>query len=629
MRKLGVKKSILYTLIVMLTIAFSCLIVFVLSSKKNTNNKHLDHKVQVDAWSGDGTSSSPYLIQSKSDLQTLSDLIYDGYGFYNKYFMLTTDLDYEGEEFSPIGSKIESGIYKGYYNFGGNFDGGGHTISNISVTVTSASFEQEKVGLNGWANRDIWDFHKVPHIGLFAYVGSYNNKYYANGDYLWDWGYGKYVYTESSDITSTIKNIQVVNFTVSNSVSEAFIGGIAGRVDTNYFDASYSEYDCSMSVEITACAVDNFNVTQCGSNSYVAGIVGAFETSYSDYEYIEPIKINNCIVKGFSSTGNHKILTVLTPSYSVLVDSQAITRTAYLSGSDHCRFAYAYTMRYCVTDNMVYHTINNYLLDFYASNVEADLVNDDPIEYYTGDDCELEDIDGSVGYDGLGVKYNSLWYYSESSRMGYLKQFVVDMSIIVNNSSWGYLTFSEDFILEELTEYGYLKLPKWSLSVSGNNLNIWNLWTVTPTAKNGYKFVNWETTLTSAKAIFEPLVEILTISFAGNDNTSEWSANVELNKTYSVNKGTILYISFKQYAKGAGYYYSCTFTFTDSSETKRTIIYSTEPSSKYDGSSNWTETHNTHYISKSTLGTVDYTINKSQHNINVVANLKNYKPSFL
>lgn len=635
MKKLGVKVLILSTLIVLLAIAFCCLVIFISNNKKDTNNNQLDNKIQVVAWSGEGTSSSPYLIQSKSDLQTLSNLIYDGYGFYGKYFKLTTDLDYTGENFVPIGAKIENNVYKGYYNFGGNFNGDGHTISNISVKVTSASFEQEKVGLNGLANRDIWDEHKVPHIGLFAYVGSYDNHYYGNGYYLWDWAYGKYLYTESSNITSTIKNIQVLNFTVNNSVPGSFIGGIAGRVDTNYSDSSGTEYDRSMSVEITACAVDNFKVSQCGTNSYVAGIMGAFETYYSHYNYIKSIKINNCIVKGFSSTGNHKILTVLTPSYSVLVTSNAITRTSYTSGHDSCRFAYAYEMRYCVTDNMDYYTINNYLLDSHATSVESDLVNDSPIEYYTGDDYELEDINWSVGYDGFVVEYNNLWYYPEYLEWAYLKQFVVDMSISVNNSSYGYLTFSDgkwDYTLEELVKEGSLKLPKGSMSVSGTTLNIWNYYwniVVTPKANNGYKFVKWETTLSSAKAIFEPSVEILTISFSGNDNTSEWSSNAALNTTYSVKKGTILYISFKQYSKGAGYYYACTFTFTDSGGTKRSIIYSTEPSSKYDGSSKWTETHNSYYISKSTLGTSNYTINKSQQGINVVANLKNYKPSFL
>ena len=635
MEKSGGKILILSTLIVLLTIAFSCLVVFILNSKNNSNDKHLDNKIQVVAWSGEGTSSSPYLIQSKSDLQTLSNLIYDGYGFYNKYFKLTTDLDYTGESFVPIGAKIENNVYKGYYNFGGNFDGGGHTISNITVKVTSANFEQEKVGLNGWANRDIWDEHKVPHIGLFAYVGSYDNQYYANSYYLWDWGYGKYVYSESSSVTSTIKNIQVLNFTVNNSVSGSFIGGIAGRVDTNYSDQSGTEYDRSMSVEITACAVDNFNVSQCGTNSYVAGIVGAFESFYSHYRYIKSININNCIVKGFSSNGNHKILTVLSPSYSVLVAPNAIARTAYTSGADNCRFAYAYVMRYCVTDNMDYYTINNYLSNLNATSLESDLVNDSPIEYYTGEDYELEDINGSVGYDGFVVDYNNLWHYPEYLEWAYLKQFVVDMSISVNNSSYGYLTFSDgnwDYTLEELIKDGSLKLPKGSLSVSGTILYIWKYYwdiVVTPKSYDGYKFVKWETTLTSAKAIFEPLVEILTISFSGNNNTSEWGQNVALNTTYSVKKGTILYISFKQYAKGAGYYYACTFTFTDSGGTKRTIIYSTEPSSKYDGSTKWTETHNTYYISQSTLGTKNYTINTSQHNINVVAKLKDYKPSFL
>ena len=82
-------------------------------------------------YAGDeGTEGKPYQIKTTDDLRMLARAVDYDTNFAGKCFVLTADLDFGGTEgmangnFKPIG---------GIYNFAGNFDGQGHTISGIVV----------------------------------------------------------------------------------------------------------------------------------------------------------------------------------------------------------------------------------------------------------------------------------------------------------------------------------------------------------------------------------------------------------------------------------------------------------------------------------------------------------------
>lgn len=87
------------------------------------------------ALQGTGTEANPYLITSWNDLlyvskQVASDTQLNSYT--GKYFRVTRDI--EGGKFTPIGSDFH------YHIFNGQFDGQGHTISNVNVTTGTKGF---------------------------------------------------------------------------------------------------------------------------------------------------------------------------------------------------------------------------------------------------------------------------------------------------------------------------------------------------------------------------------------------------------------------------------------------------------------------------------------------------------
>lgn len=90
---------------------------------------------------GNGTQEDPYLIENARQLAYLAvvtnELHYGNYDFHNMYvdtcFLLTVDLDLggnDGLEWVPV---AQDGVSLQTRCFGGNFDGGGHMISNMNL----------------------------------------------------------------------------------------------------------------------------------------------------------------------------------------------------------------------------------------------------------------------------------------------------------------------------------------------------------------------------------------------------------------------------------------------------------------------------------------------------------------
>jgi len=82
---------------------------------------------------GDGTTTNPYKISNTADLVQLASTPAD----WEKAFVLTTDLDLTGVALSPIGNWGKA--------FAGVFDGGGFTLSHLTMNLPNA----ENVGLFG------------------------------------------------------------------------------------------------------------------------------------------------------------------------------------------------------------------------------------------------------------------------------------------------------------------------------------------------------------------------------------------------------------------------------------------------------------------------------------------------
>lgn len=82
----------------------------------------------VENFAGAGTKEKPYLIETAEDLKNFRDLVNSGNEFEDTWFLQTSDIDLELEEWTPIGC-YQSGHY-----FYGIYNGGGHVLYNLKIS---------------------------------------------------------------------------------------------------------------------------------------------------------------------------------------------------------------------------------------------------------------------------------------------------------------------------------------------------------------------------------------------------------------------------------------------------------------------------------------------------------------
>lgn len=176
----------------------------------------------VDTWDGtavaftqgSGTKEDPWRIENAEQLAYLAQQVNNGTDYERNHFLLVSDLDLSGKEWTPIGTygKI----------FWGGFDGGGHTITGMTITGKEASY-----------------------VGLFG---------------------------ECRNFTAASSYIKSVTVKGANISGKSFVGAIAGG------GANIS--DC-YSIENTICAIRQVggvcgsltgNIFGCYNSSSVSGI---------------------------------------------------------------------------------------------------------------------------------------------------------------------------------------------------------------------------------------------------------------------------------------------------------------------------------------------------------------------
>ena len=103
-------------------------------------------------WTGTGTKSDPFIIDTPAKLDRLATRVNEGDPFENTYFKMTADIVYSYESAWDHVSSEENNytcIGNSMKPFKGIFDGNGHTISGIRVyQVSSYNF-----GLFGWIDK--------------------------------------------------------------------------------------------------------------------------------------------------------------------------------------------------------------------------------------------------------------------------------------------------------------------------------------------------------------------------------------------------------------------------------------------------------------------------------------------
>ena len=156
---------------------------------------------------GSGTETDPYQISTADQLKLFRDIVNGSNGQTQNrgaYAVLTADIDLNNEPWTPIGPDRDSA-------YTGTFDGQGHTVKNLSVTV---NVQPGRAGLFGCV--------KDGTIRKLTVAGSVS----CTVDQGWCGGIAGYAMDE------TIENCASL-CTVSCTGIDARVGGIVGLVDYN------------------------------------------------------------------------------------------------------------------------------------------------------------------------------------------------------------------------------------------------------------------------------------------------------------------------------------------------------------------------------------------------------------
>lgn len=266
-------KRILFTLMVMLTCSSYMAV------------------AQENAFTGEGTSDSPYIIDSAEKLAALGTAVNGGETFEGKYFKLTSSIELSGE-WTAIGNGTRSGKTYTGNSFKGIFDGEGNDISGLSISSTTG--DDTAIGLFGVVdggtvkNVNLTDVNiNVANSDLAgAAIGMMLNG--ATADNITVSGA-----IVGNDGVGGIVGRLVIDGTISNCTNNAGvtssyggIGGIAGKV--YYEDATNTATFAS----VTKCT----NKGIITAPMYVGGIVGLARANVTDC-------INEGAVVGGTQTG--------------------------------------------------------------------------------------------------------------------------------------------------------------------------------------------------------------------------------------------------------------------------------------------------------------------------------------
>ena len=203
---------------------------------------------------GTGTQGDPWLIASQADLIALAEFLNSGNAeqfdadaagvgnCHGYYFKQTADIDLTGVTWEPIG-------YSGSYYFAGNYDGGGHSITNAVSTG--------KVDPDGFAT-----------AGIFGWVafGSVENLHVKNANFV---ATGQNNYSYVGGIAGVCYGSSIKNCSVENSSLES------RRNNNNNCAGSIVGYSTGGTFE--KCAAEN---NQIKTMAYGGGFVGEVDDGY-------------------------------------------------------------------------------------------------------------------------------------------------------------------------------------------------------------------------------------------------------------------------------------------------------------------------------------------------------------
>ena len=262
----------------------------------------------VDTWDGtveaftegSGTKEDPWRIENAEQLAYLAQQVNNGTNYRGKHFLLVSDLDLSVKEWTPIGTYSNS--------FWGGFDGGGRTITGMTITGK----ENKYVGLFGacynftapssyiksvTVKRANISGHSF--VGAIAGAGANISDCYSIENTIYA---SRCVGGVCGSLIGNISGCYNSSSVKGNSTAGGIMGSASyeGRDGNGVVQYCYnigavtvSQQDSSVG-GITGASAHRYNISNClncgkitGNGKNVGGIVGSTDSSYMNF-------IGNC-----------------------------------------------------------------------------------------------------------------------------------------------------------------------------------------------------------------------------------------------------------------------------------------------------------------------------------------------
>lgn len=202
-------------------------------------------EIDMSAGKGD-TKANPALISHPGQLVYLSEQVYKGNSFENKYFKMTNDIDLNHFNYLPIGWYITTTVNK---PFSGNFDGDGHQVLNLKINRNDDTYTSS--GLFGYTlrgsitNLGIGGQSEILVGGVTGGIVAYANATVISGCFNEasikgvSFVGGILGYGVSAPKIRDCYNTGVISLQTTTTVNKN-VGGIAGYLNTGYIQNSYN-----------------------------------------------------------------------------------------------------------------------------------------------------------------------------------------------------------------------------------------------------------------------------------------------------------------------------------------------------------------------------------------------------
>lgn len=259
----------------------------------------------VDTWDGtveaftegSGTKEDPWRIENAEQLAYLAQQVNNGTNYRGKHFLLVSDLDLSVKEWTPIGTDGKI--------FWGGFDGGGHTITGMTIKG-----DRDYVGLFGECKNFTASSSYIKsvtvkranisghsHVGAIAGEGAnISDCYSIENTICAAWCVGGICGSLTGNISGCYNSSSVSgNSTAGGIMGSASYERTVGVVEYCYNIGAVTVRQQDSSVGgITGASAHRYNISNClncgkitGNGKNVGGIAGSTDSNYMNF-------IGNC-----------------------------------------------------------------------------------------------------------------------------------------------------------------------------------------------------------------------------------------------------------------------------------------------------------------------------------------------